>query len=192
MDKEDTGTDGISESELLGFLASLKAEPTPEADFEGRFLYDLRERLARETVCCPARRLLWDHLMQLLANVGLRKLACGASALGLGAFALSFFALPEQPDGSGMAVTKGKLSLLEHSMAALRPNSGQEAHNCTTIRICEQKAAPYTDASLASGALPASFADGLTPSSVQTIPVNMGMESGLRSVFPSFSTTAGF
>ncbi len=192
MDKDDTGTGGISEAELLSLLAAMKVEPAPEADFEGRFLYDLRERLARESVCCPARRLLWDHVVQMLINFGPRKIACGASTLGLGALAVGLLALPEEPTSAPVAAARNTLTRLEHSLAALRPNSGHEAKACTTIRVAEPKKAPYTEASLASGDFFAAFDNGLAPSSVETIPVNMGLDAPARSVFPSFSTSVGF
>ncbi len=193
MDKDDTSTGGISESELVGLLASLKVEPAPETDFEGRFLYDLRERLARESVCCPARRLLWDHILQLFSGFGSRKLAYGASTLGLGALAVSLFALPGEPASSDVAVKTSPLSRLENSLAALRSNCGHEAaQTCTTIRICEQKKAPYTDASLASGSFSASFGHILSPSVGDTIPVNMGMNVSVQDAFPTYTTAAGF
>ncbi len=188
MDKDDTGTGGISESELVGLLASMKVEPAPEADFETRFLYDLRERLARESVCCSARRLLWDHILQMFSSFGPRKLAYGASTLGLGALAAGFFALPTEPEAVGTSVAKNTLTRLEHSLAALRPNAEQEVQECTTIRICEQKKASYTDASLASG----SFSLGSSAASTEAVPVNMGIDSPFMVDFPSYTTAVGF
>ncbi len=187
MDKNDTGRGGISESELTELLASLKVEPAPEADFEARFLLDLRERLARESVCCPARRLLWEHVMQMLANFGPRKLAYSASTLGLGVLAAGFFALPGEPEQAGASVAKNTLTRLEHSLAALRPNSEQVAQGCTTIRICEQEKTTYTDASLAAGDFSASMSQGSAE-----IPVNMGIDSFFSGSYPSYTTAVGF
>ncbi len=190
MDKDDTGKGGISESELIGLLASLKVEPAPETDFEGRFLYDLRERLARESVCCSARSLLWAHVRQMLANFGPRKLAYGASTLGLGALAVGVFALPEESSSAGVAAVKKPLSRLESSLASLRPNSASDTAACTTIRICPQKKAPYTDSNLASVGFSTSFGNSLP--AADTIPVNMGLDMHVVDAFPSFTTSAGF
>ncbi len=191
MEKDETGTGGISESELIGLLSSLKVEPAPEADFESRFLYDLRERLAQESVCCSARRLLWERVVQLFAGFGPRKLAYSASSLGLGALALGFFALPGEEQSSVAVAAKSPLSRLENSLASLRPDSGQETAACTTIRICEQKKAPYTDAGLASGGFFTTFGRG-SATAVDTVPVNMGLEVHALDAVPSYSTTAGF
>ncbi len=190
MDKNDTGI-GMSEPELKALLASLKVEPAPEVDFESRFIHDLRERLARESVCCPARRLLWDHIVQMLSNFGPRKLAYGASTLGLGALAVGFFALPDESAASGVAAAKSPLSRLENSLASLRPHSGGGAQACTTIRICEQKKTPYTDASLASGGLSTSFGRSFSSAASDTIPVNLGLDAHALDTFPSYSP-AGF
>ncbi len=188
MDKDDTGTGTISESELVGLLASLKVEPAPETDFESRFIYDLRDRLARESVCCSARRLLWDHIVQMLANFGPRKLAYSASTLGLGALAVGFFGLQGEPAATGVAAAKSPLSRLENSLASLRSNSAKEAESCTTIRICEQKKTPYTDASLASGGFSTNFGG----SSSGVVPVNMGYEAHALDSFPAYGAPVGF
>ncbi len=188
MDKDDTGTGTISESELIGLLASLKVEPAPETDFESRFIYDLRDRLARESVCCSARRLLWDHIVQMFANFGPRKLAYGASTLGLGALAVGFFGMQGESAASGVAAAKSPLSRLEDSLVSLRSNSAREAEACTTIRICEQKKTPYTEASLASGGFSTTFGG----SSSSYAPINMGYESHALDSFPTYATPAGF
>ncbi len=191
MDKNDTGIEGISDADLTRLLASMKVAPAPEADFEERFLYDLRERLARESVCCSARRLLWDHIVQFLTNFGSRKLAYSASTLGLGALAVGFFALPGEETTSGSAVAKSPLSRLERSLAALRPNSGHDVDACTTITICEQKKTPYTDASLASGGISSFYASSAS-ASAEVMPVNMGLTPYVADGFPSYSTASGF
>ncbi len=193
MDKDDTRDGEMTETELIALLASLKRESAPEADFESRFVLELRERLARESVCCPARRLLWDHLLQMLANFGPRKLAYGVSTLGLGVLAVGFFALPEEQDFPVAAVPKSPLSRLESSLAALRKNCRQgSAHTCTTIRICEQKRAPYTDAGLASGDFATSFEHVFAPASGDTMSVDMGMGASALDSFPIYTTAAGF
>ncbi len=191
MGKDDTAIGGISESELVGLLASLKVEPAPETDFEGRFLYDLRDRLARESVCCPARRLLWDHIVQMLSNFGVRKLAYCTSTLGLGVLAVGFFAFPgEEPAAVAVKKAKNPLSRLESSLHALRPNCGHDTEACTTIRICKQKQAPYTDASLASGSFSPSFE--YRAAAAELAPTNMGLEVNVQELFPSYSAPMGF
>ncbi len=189
MDKEKTGAAGISEAELVAFLATMKVEPAPEADFEGRFLHDLRERLARESVCCPARRLLWDHLVQLFAGFGPRKLAYGASTLGLGILAAGFFAMPDETAPAGVVAVKKPLSRLESSLSSLRPNSATDTAACTTISICPQKKAPYTDSNLASVGFSTSF--GSAPAA-DTVPVNMGLDAHVWDAFPAYTTATGF
>ncbi len=191
MDKSKTGTDGISEAELVTLLVSLKVEPAPEADFEERFLCDLRERVARESVCCPARRLLWDHILQVFANFGPRRLAYGASTLGLGVLAAGYFALPGETEPAGAAVAaQNPLSRLEHSLSSLRPNSGKGVHECTTITIGSRKKTPYTETSLVTGGPSVSF--GNEAEDTRLFPVNMGLEQGVMDTFPSCTTSAGF
>ncbi len=175
MEKDDTGMGAISDSDLAELLASLRVEPAPEADFESRFLGDLRERLARESVCCPARRLLWDHILQMVANFGSRKLACGASSLGLGALVLGFFVLPEETATQGTAASAhSTLSRLESSLASLRSHHGHEATACTSIKLCEkQQKDSYTDANLASGGFPAWFGRSAEASPSELFPLNV-------------------
>ncbi len=190
MEKEETGTGGISETQLIALLASLKAEPAPEADFESRFLGDLRERLARESVCCSARRLLWDHIVQVLVNFGPRRLAYGASALGLGALAAGYFVVPEQEAPSASVAVQSPLSRLESSLASLRSTSGQETAACTTIRVGGQRVTPYTEAGLASGVFPASFERSSTPADHE--PVDMGFGGNAVDTFRPYTSAVGF
>ncbi len=187
MKKHETGTDGIPEVELVALLASLKVEPAPEADFEARFLYDLRERIARESVCCPARRLLWDHVLQFFANFGPRRLAYGASTLGLGVLAAGFFALPGGEEGAGAAVAAkaSPLSRLEHSLSSLRPNRG--VPECTTIKVGRQQKKPYTETCLAEDEGASPFSGNALEN--RSFPVNMGLE-GYQGSFDSFSPSA--
>ena len=93
----------ISESEenLVALLATLKVEAVEEADFEGRFLCDFHDRVAREMVCCPARRRLLAHLLQMVDNFGRGRLAFGASALGLGVLAICFASYPAEQSAVG-------------------------------------------------------------------------------------------
>ncbi len=192
MENDDTGTGAISESDLIALLASLRVEPAPEADFETRFVGDLRERLARESVCCPARRLLWDHIMQMLANVGSRKLACGASTLGLGVLAVGYFVLPGEPAAQGAVAVQSPLSRLEHSLAALRSYAGREAAPCTSIRICEQGKAPYTEAGLAPDSSPTWFGRSVVSGAAVDFPVNMGLAPYEGEALPAASAAGGF
>ena len=54
-EKDTSASTQLSEEEIIALLGSLKKEPTPEADFEERFLCDFHELVAREVVCTPAR-----------------------------------------------------------------------------------------------------------------------------------------
>ena len=91
MEDSNSGTGfKLSEEELVSLLASLKEDPSPEADFEARFLHDFHERVAREAVTRPARKLFWEHLLLRLTNFGKLKTVFGASSLCLGALAVGF------------------------------------------------------------------------------------------------------
>ncbi len=193
MEKHDTGTGGISESELFELLASLRVEPAPEADFESRFLGDLRERLARESVCCPARRLLWTHILQMFSNVGSRKLACGASSLGLGALLLGLFALPEEPAAQGAAASAhATLSRLEDSLASLRSHCDHEASACTSIKLCEHQKQSYTDAEQLSGGLSTWFNRSTSSGSSELFPVNARLLPEDGGALPALLSTGGY
>lgn len=139
MEQRDDSDLTKEETELVALIATLRMEPTPEADFEERFLYDLRERIVRDTVCCPARQRFWDHLMQYI-SFSRKKLAYGASTLGIGAAALGFFSFIGEeavlvtevsPSSSeGRAITP-----YEASLASLSPSVDSDAERCTSIRI---------------------------------------------------------
>lgn len=124
------GTPTDTEKQLLDLLASLKAEATPEADFESRFLYDFHERVARETVCCPAHRRMWEHILQIFANFGRRGWAYGASTLGVGALAVGYIALPEE--NAAMADAQPHHSRFERAVNSMAPALARECASCTS------------------------------------------------------------
>ena len=126
--------DEIGEAQLLTLLASLKVEATPEANFEERFLYDFHERVVRETVCCPAHRRVWEHLMQILHNFGKRKLVFGASTLGVGALTMGYMVVPSSTDEStNPRVLVAKR--FDDAVSALVPGLTKDCGVCTSIRI---------------------------------------------------------
>ncbi len=88
--KKTAGRKKISEEELVSLLGGLKVEPSPEADFEARFLHDFHERVTREAAIQPARKLFWEHLLLKITNFGKMKTVFGASTLGLGVLAIGF------------------------------------------------------------------------------------------------------
>ena len=75
---------------MVSLLGSLKVEPSPEADFEARFLHDFHERVTREAAIRPARKLFWEHVLLKITNFGKMKTVFGASTLGLGVLAIGF------------------------------------------------------------------------------------------------------
>ena len=103
MSKISPSNSPCSEEQLVALLATLRVEPVKEADFEGRFLCEFHERVAREAVCCPARRHLLAHLMQMLSNFGRGRLAFGASTLCLGVVAVGYAMYPAGQAGVGTA-----------------------------------------------------------------------------------------
>lgn len=129
-----------TEEQLTQLLATLRVEITPETGFEERFLYDFHERVAQAAVVRPARYQLWEHLMQALTNFGGRRLAYGASSLGIGAFAVAFFALPQ--DGPRSAVAAAALNRLDNSITTLTPGLSHDFDSCTSIRV-EKAKKPY-------------------------------------------------
>ncbi|MBR2313700.1 MAG: hypothetical protein IKA55_02475 [Akkermansia sp.] len=132
MDKPAHTSVPESETQLVALLATLRVEPTEEADFESRFLSEFHERVAREAVCCPARRHLLEHLIQMVDNFGRGRLAFGASALGLGVVALCFAVFPGAPAGADMAAS---VAVDRHAAPLLFPALSNDVADCTTIRL---------------------------------------------------------
>lgn len=121
-----------SEEQLVALLATLKVERVEEADFEGRFLAEFHERVAREAVCCPARRHLFAHLLQMMENIGRGRVAFGASALGVGLVAVMFALYsPEQ----GGVDTAAKLSLDKYKSPLHIPALSHDLADCTSVRV---------------------------------------------------------
>lgn len=186
-----TNAESLNENDLVALLASLRLEATPEANFEERFLYDFHERVAREAVCRPARKLLWEHIRQFLSNFGGRKLAYGASTLGAGALALGLYSLPDERGAQKVAAIHSAIvGQMENSMAALKPGAAQEF---TSIAVGGGERKSFTRDRLAVAQNNSSFyllnqpeSDVLYVSSSQ--PVNMGLSSGLEADFPTLTT----
>lgn len=194
MEENNTGkgsADILSETELVALMASLRLEATPEANFEERFLYDFHERVAREAVCRPARKLLWEHIRQFLSNFGGRKLAYGASTLGAGAIALGLYSIPEERGISKVAAAGSAIvGQMENSMAALKPGAAQEF---TSIAVGGNEKKSFTRDRMAVAQNNTTFAllnqpesDVLYVSSSQ--PVNMGLSAGMDAAFPTLTT----
>ena len=121
-----------TEEELVALLASLKVEYTNEADFEGRFLAEFHERVAREAVCCPARRHLLAHVLQMLDNFGRGRLAFGASAMGVVLLAVAFAVYPTETTRVDTAATvAGERYLSPLQMPAL----SSDLVDCTSVRV---------------------------------------------------------
>lgn len=121
-----------SEEQLVALLATLRVKPVEEADFEARFLCEFHERVAREAVCCPARRHLLAHLMQMVDNFGRGRIAFGASALGLGVVAICFASYPTAQTGGETVASVA----VDHKPAPLvMPVLTNDLEACTSIRV---------------------------------------------------------
>lgn len=156
-----------NEAQLLNLLAELRVSATPEADFEERFLYDFHERVAREAVCCPAHRRLFEHLAQILENFGMPKLAFGASSLGVAALAVGLVTFPGE-ESQPSTVAGVALHRLESNLTSLTPGMAREVNDCISIRVAE-KASPFAHESvLVSSSQPyAASTNAYTSSSAQ-------------------------
>lgn len=135
-----------NEAQLVNLLATLRVNATPEADFEERFLYDFHELVAREAVCCPAHRRLFEHLTQMLQNFGMPKLAFGASSLGLAVAALGFISFPGE-EAAAPGVAGVALHRFDSNLTSLTPGMARDFDDCTSIHIAE-KEAPFAHESV--------------------------------------------
>ena len=193
---ESTAPESLTEADIVALLASLRKEATPEAHFEERFLYDFHDRVAREAVCRPARKLLWEHIRQFVSNLGRRKLAYGASTLGAGAIALGLFNMPAG-EGELSRIASRKAAIIgqvEDALASLKPGSAREF---TSIAVGKDDKKFFTEDRMAVSQHVPSFAsavrddeDFLSVSS--SGPVNMGLSSGFEAEFPSLTTNLAF
>lgn len=127
-----------SEEQLVSLLSTLKVEQVEESDFEGRFLEEFHDRVARETVCCPARRHLFSHIAQLLDNIGRGRLVFGVSTLGLGvvAFAFTFF-----PAEKGAVDTAASVAVDRRMPLMQIPALSNDLPEYTTVRVIQEPAA---------------------------------------------------
>ncbi|MBO5684297.1 MAG: hypothetical protein J6R92_05060 [Akkermansia sp.] len=121
-----------SEEQLVALLATLRVNATEEADFEGRFLCEFHERVAREAVCCPARRHMFTHMLQMLENLGRGRLAFGASAMGLCVLAVGYAMYPAETAG---ADTTASVAGENHASPLVLPVLSDDLAECTTIRV---------------------------------------------------------
>lgn len=154
--KSDAATAGIGskvdDGELAALLASLRVEAAPEADFEARFLYDLRERIAREVVCCPARTLLWEHIIQFLTNLGRRRLAFGATACGAFALCSAYFAWASggNPDAHAEVALTNRF---ESTLSALKPGVAKDVTRISVGNPSSARAEVHSPAGLRASTL---------------------------------------
>ena len=105
MNNKKSGSTRISEADLMDLLASLKQEPSREANFEDRFIHDFRERVAQYAVTRPARRMLWEHILCRLANVRKRCWVCSATTLGVGVLGVAFYSFSSDDASSTPEIT---------------------------------------------------------------------------------------
>ncbi len=197
MEENATGKhslDSLSESDIVALLSTLRKDATPEANFEERFLYDFHERVAREAVCRPARKLLWEHIRQFITNLGGRKLAYGASTLGAGALALGLYSMPATPTPAKVAARSAEImGQVEKSIAALKPGAAQE-FTCISVGCDEKKSFTRDRMAVTS---PTSFSssqleDSEALSASSFGPINMGLSTGLGDTFPTLTTNLAF
>lgn len=98
MDRKLTDTEAAADAKLAELLSSLRMDPAPEADFESRFLHDLRDRMMSESVCRPARYVFFEHLMQKFENLFGHRWIIGTSSAGVCALAAAYWIWPSATD----------------------------------------------------------------------------------------------
>lgn len=148
MAKKETDVDGITEERLVELLVLLREEPVAEADYEERFVQNLRDRIARDAVCCPARTLLWEHIKQRISNISLRKWVWGTGiCCGVGVLGVSL--LVPQPKGAPLAVASVKspvasvaIPVSDTSFARLCAPASPDKFTC--ISVSGESRTPFT------------------------------------------------
>ena len=183
MDKPESSSVPESEARLVALLATLRVKPTEEADFESRFLCEFHERVAREAVCCPARRHLVAHLLQMIDNLGRGRVAFGASALGLGVVALCFSVFPTGSD------TTATVAIDRHASPLHFPALSNDLDACTSIRLESSRSTfeaggitvirspRATVIEVPGSAMPVRYVDTSAPQSRQPKPVQLPASS---------------
>jgi hypothetical protein len=107
------------EEKIIKLLSSLRVEPAPEADFEGRFLAEFKNRMARDSVIKPARALLWEHIRQFIDNVGgVRRWAMVSTSL-VAVLLVAVGLVNIQSEGVPKAVASVNSSVAEHPVPML-------------------------------------------------------------------------
>lgn len=154
----------VEEPELISLLATLRVEAAPEADFEGRFLCDLRDRIAREAVCRPARTLLWEHITQFLTNlIHRRRLTLGATACGTFALCSAYFAW--SPGGG--AESRAEVALtnrFESTLSSLKPGAAKDVTRISVGKPSAARAAVSSATGLRTSVLFAEADESYDPS----------------------------
>lgn len=149
MAKKETDVDGITEARLVELLVLLRAEPVAEADYEERFVQNLRDRIARDAVCRPARTLLWEHIKQRISNISLHKWVWGTGiCCGVGVLGISL--LIPQPEGAPLAVASVKapvaapaaIPMSDSSFARLCSPASPDKFTC--ISVSGERRTPFT------------------------------------------------
>ena len=125
--------------QLTELLRTLLLEAAPEAHFEERFLYDFRERIAREAVCRPLRSILWVHLLMALDSWGGRKLAFGISTFSMGVLCASVYVWQQSGETEALS---SPLCALEQSASSLRPGTSRGVV-CTSVRRSRRQNSPF-------------------------------------------------
>lgn len=134
MNNKKTAQEPISEEELIGLLASLRKDPSPEANFEERFIHVFRERVASYAVTRPARKVFWEHLLLRLTNIPKRSWVCCTTTLGLGVLALGFFSLSSDDSEQKKTPTLGSVRVSSQPIAQNDVDK-QDAHIISSIKF---------------------------------------------------------